>query len=96
VLLRRPDVSPVFVTLFNLLLLGGGGYWMIGQKRKALVAMATTFVSTCCCVGLLVPVMTALDVWHLSQRLASGESVGEDECAVPAVRDALELQSPPR
>ena len=88
-LIHRPETSPLAIGVFNLLFLGGGGYLMIGQRRKAILAMVSTMISACVCVGLVIPLVTAVDAYRLACKLQAGESIGEQECSVSVLKQLL-------
>lgn len=84
-LIRKPDANPLVVAALNFIFCNGGaGYLLLGQRRKAIVALGATFLGTLVCgLGLLVPFFTAYDAFKLGQKLANGEAIGEEESVFP-------------
>jgi hypothetical protein len=73
---KPPD--PVLVFVLNLFGAGGLGYWMLGQKTKAVIAIAV-FIAlawpTCFSGSLLVSGVTAVDAYLQARK--SDVAVGD-------------------
>jgi len=87
-MITKPDTNPIVVAVLNLFLFNCVGYLMMGQKKKGIIAFVMTlvmfFLATCTFgVGSpLIPIWSlicAYDGYVIAQKLAAGESVGENE-----------------
>lgn len=80
-MITKPDANPILLAVLNLFLFGGVGYFLIGQKKKAIISIAIVVIGSFCLFGFgyLWAWVTAYDAYLLGQKLASGESIGENE-----------------
>jgi hypothetical protein len=86
-MITKPDANPIVFAACNLCVGGGLGYFMMGQKRKAMMAFgfnAVSFILTICSFGLAGVLffanwVFAYDAYLLSQKLQSGQAIGENE-----------------
>lgn len=81
-MISKPDANPILLAVLNLCLWGGVGYFLMGQKKKAIVAMVYFMVLLPCGIGMIIPWLTAYDAYLLGQKLANGESIGEGEAGL--------------
>ncbi len=82
-MITKPDANPILFGLCNLFMCGALGYFLMGQQKKAIIAVVVYFVGACCCgLGLLAPWIFAYDAYLLGQKLQSGQSIGENENAL--------------
>ena len=81
-MIKKPDVNPILVAALNVLTFGLAGYLMIGQTKKAVVTFISTMLTAWMCVGLAFPFIAAYDAYMLSEKLKSGQAIGEQESAL--------------
>ena len=60
--------SPAALAALNLFGFGALGYLALGQRQKAMWFALGTVVLALFCVGALLPVLAAVDVYRLGQR----------------------------
>jgi hypothetical protein len=78
--ISKPDANPVLLAVLNLIICGIPiGYFMIGQSKKAIVALVYTIVLSFVGIGGLLCFVWAYDVYLLGQKLAAGESIADNE-----------------
>lgn len=79
--IRNPNTNPVVPLLLNVLVLPGLGAMMLGQNQKGIFILLTGFVGMClCCVpGILVIILSHIDVYLCASALQRGETLGENE-----------------
>lgn len=77
----RNDVNPIVALLLNVFVLLGLGDIMIGQTNKGLIKLLCAVVGMCaCCVpGVLIAILSHIDVYLCATALQRGESLGENE-----------------
>lgn len=80
-MIQKPDANPILFAVANWLGLGGLGYFLMGQQKKAIIAVIVTLVGgiVTCGLGYLFSWVTAYDAYLLGQKLQSGQSVGMNE-----------------
>jgi len=83
----KPDASPELLAVLNLFGFGGLGYFVMGQKRKAMISAVICGVLPIVSCFILFPLalagwLFAYDAYLLGKKLASGESIQEDESAL--------------
>jgi hypothetical protein len=89
-MITKPDANPIVLAVCNLFLFGALGYYLMGQKKKAMIAVVYNVVAGLlfvCTFGLggilfLANWVFAYDAYLLGQKLQSGQSVGENENAL--------------
>lgn len=79
--MARP-LSPVALAALNLFGFGALGYLALGQRQKAMWFAVGTVALALFCVGALLPVLAAVDVYRLGQRQRAGRVVGPEESAI--------------
>lgn len=80
-MITKPDANPIVLAILNLFW-GVPGYFMMGQQKKAIAAFVYTmvaFVVTCGTIGWAATLLWAYDAYLLGQKLASGESIADNE-----------------
>jgi hypothetical protein len=77
----RP-LSPVALAALNLFGFGALGYLALGQRQKAMWFALGTVALALFCVGALLPVLAAVDVYRLGQRQRAGRVIGPEESAI--------------
>ncbi len=82
--INKPDANPTLLCLASVVCFNGGlGYLLMGQKKKALIAVIISyFLSPCCGLGWVAAFVFAYDAFLLGQKLQNGESIGENENAL--------------
>lgn len=81
-MITKPETNPIVAALLNFLLFGSVGYFYIGQSRKGVMTLVAFLVGSFCTCGLLsfvVAIASTVDVYGLAQKLAEGQSIGENE-----------------
>ncbi len=87
-MITKPDANPILLAVLNVFLFSCVGYFLMGQQKKAMISaviMIVVYVLASCTFGvgsILIPVwacITAYDAYLLGQKLASGESIGQNE-----------------
>lgn len=79
-MISKPDTNPIVVALLNLFVCGiPVGYFMIGQQKKAIFTLIGTLVLGTVGIGFIIPWIAAYDAYLLGQKLAAGESIGQNE-----------------
>lgn len=78
-MITKPDTNPVIPAVLNLFLLGCVGYFILGQKKKAIISVVITLVTSCVGLSIIWVLIAAYDAYLLGQKLQAGESIGENE-----------------
>lgn len=85
-MIRKPDTNPLITALLNFFLFGGVGYLYMGQQKKGIISIVICVVGsmlTCGLLSLVWAIISAYDGYLLSQKLQSGQQIGENENALP-------------
>jgi hypothetical protein len=78
-MITKPDANPVLLAVLNLIPVPIG-YLMMGQTKKAVLALVLTWVlSLCFGIGFLLCFVWAYDAYLLGQKLAAGEAIADNE-----------------
>ncbi len=77
-MITKPDANPVILALLNGFM-GALGYFLMGQKKKAMIGAVIFIVTTCVGLSWIWMLIAMYDAYLLGQKLASGESIGENE-----------------
>jgi TM2 domain-containing membrane protein YozV len=72
-----PPKNPIIAAILSFLLLGGVGQIYLGQTKKGIILIVATLVLSCIGVGLLIPIVGAVDAYILADKLQKGESIGD-------------------
>lgn len=96
-MIQKPDTNPILIGALNFLLCGGVGYFLMGQKKKAIYFIAAWVVGYVCLgwlgigvlVGFAAQIIGGYDGYLLAQKLAAGESIGENENALPFLNSII-------
>jgi TM2 domain-containing membrane protein YozV len=80
-MIQKPDTNPIIVAAANLIGFGALGYFLMGQQKKAIIALIIWWVvgTITCGFGTLVGVVFAYDAYLLGQKLQRGEAIGQNE-----------------
>ena len=79
VTIAASNKSPFLAALLSYFLLGGAGQIYLGQWKKGLALMISTFFLSFVFVGILIPIIGIGDAYGIAQKLNNGNSVGEWE-----------------
>jgi len=78
-MITKPDANPILLAVLNLIPIPIG-YLMIGQTKKAVIALVLTWVlSFCFGLGFLLCFVWAYDAYLLGQKLAAGNAIADNE-----------------
>jgi TM2 domain-containing membrane protein YozV len=72
-----PPKNPIIAAILSFLLLGGVGQIYLGQTKKGIILIVATLVLSCIGVGLIIPIVGAIDAYMLADKLQKGESIGD-------------------
>jgi len=72
-----PPKNPIIAAILSLLLFGGVGQMYLGQPKKGIILIVATLVLSCVGIGLLIPVIGAVDAYMLADKLQKGEAIGD-------------------
>ena len=82
-MITKPDANPILMALANVVFANGAlGYFLLGQKKKALIALLITCVASaflCWFPAIPMACIFAYDAYLLGQKLQNGQSIGENE-----------------
>lgn len=83
-MISKPDANPVVLAVCNLFVGGALGYYLMGQTKKAIIALiicwGVPMISCGFCTPLILAVWVfAYDAYLLGQKLQSGQSIGMNE-----------------
>ena len=73
------EKNPWIAALFSAVLLGGGWQLYLGQVKKAVVLIVTTFVLSWFLLGIPIWLLGMLDAYLIAKRMNEGREVGEWE-----------------
>jgi TM2 domain-containing membrane protein YozV len=91
VTIAASNKSPFLAGLLSYFLLGGAGQIYLGQWKKGLALMVSTFFLTIVLVGILIPIIGVGDAYGTAKKLSNGHSVGEWEFSINWVASGLVL-----
>ena len=82
--LENKQVNPILALVANWLVLGILGYILLGQTSKSIKVLITTLIGTvlCCIPGIVISVLSLIDVYQVAVAVAQGEEVDENEYKV--------------
>ena len=72
-----PPKNPIIAAVLSLLLLGGVGQMYIGQMKKGVILIVGTVVLSCIGIGVIIPVLGAVDAYMLADKLQKGGAIGD-------------------
>jgi TM2 domain-containing membrane protein YozV len=73
----NPPKNPIIAAVLSLILLGGVGQMYIGQMKKGVILIVATVVLSCIGIGVLIPILGAVDAYMLADKLQKGEAIGD-------------------
>jgi TM2 domain-containing membrane protein YozV len=74
-----PPKNPIIAAILSALLLGGVGQMYLGQTKKGVILIVATIVLSCVGVGLVLPILGAVDAYMLADKLQKGQPIGDME-----------------
>lgn len=79
--IQNTNINPVVALLLNIFVLVGIGDMMIGQTTKGVMKLLCSLVGLCLCCfpGLLIVILSHVDLYLSASALQNGESLGENE-----------------
>lgn len=72
-----PPKNAILAAILSLLLLGGVGQIYLGQMKKGIIIIVATIVLSCIGIGVIIPVVGAIDAYILADKLQKGEAIGD-------------------
>ncbi len=72
-----PPKNAIIAAILSLLLFGGVGQLYLGQTKKGIILIVGTFVLSCIGVGLVIPIVGAVDAYMMADKLVNGETIGD-------------------
>jgi predicted membrane protein len=83
-MITKPDANPILLAVLNGFIFGIPiGYFMIGQTKKGIAFLILNYLLSCTGIGtFLCILLAAYDIYLLGQKLAAGESIGQNENGV--------------
>ena len=72
-----PPKNAILAAILSLLLLGGVGQIYLGQTKKGVILIVATLILSCVGIGLIIPVLGAIDAYMMADKLQKGESIGD-------------------
>ena len=72
-----PPKNAILAAILSLLLLGGVGQIYLGQMKKGIILIVATLILSCIGIGVLIPIVGAIDAYMMADKLQKGESIGD-------------------
>lgn len=72
-----PPKNPIIAAVLSVLLLGGVGQMYLGQMKKGIIIIVATLILSCVGIGVIIPILGAVDAYMLADKLQKGESIGD-------------------
>ena len=72
-----PPKNAIVAAILSLILLGGVGQMYLGQTKKGIIIIVATIILSCVGIGLVLPILGAVDAYMLADKLQKGESIGD-------------------
>jgi TM2 domain-containing membrane protein YozV len=72
-----PAKNPIIAAILSLLLLGGVGQMYLGQTKKGVIIIVACLVLSCVGIGLIIPIVGAVDAYMLAEKLQKGQAIGD-------------------
>ena len=73
----NPPKNSIIAAILSLLLLEGVGQIYLGQTKKGIIIIVASIILSCVGIGLVIPILGAVDAYMLSEKLKNGESIGD-------------------
>jgi TM2 domain-containing membrane protein YozV len=72
-----PPKNAILAAILSLLLLGGVGQIYLGQTKKGVILIVATLILSCVGIGLIIPILGAIDAYMMADKLQKGETIGD-------------------
>ena len=72
-----PPKNAILAAILSLLLLGGVGQIYLGQMKKGIILIVATVLLSCIGIGVVIPIVGAIDAYMLADKLQKGEAIGD-------------------
>ncbi|KPK04852.1 MAG: hypothetical protein AMJ56_16725 [Anaerolineae bacterium SG8_19] len=72
-----PPKNAILAAILSLLLLGGVGQIYLGQTKKGVILIVATLILSCIGIGVLIPIVGAIDAYMMADKLQKGETIGD-------------------
>ena len=72
-----PPKNAILAAILSLLLFGGVGQMYLGQTKKGVIIIVATIVLSCVGIGIIIPILGAVDAYMMADKLQKGESIGD-------------------
>ena len=72
-----PPKNAILAAILSLILLGGVGQIYLGQTKKGVILIVGTLLLSCVGIGVIIPVLGAIDAYMIADKLQKGEAVGD-------------------
>jgi TM2 domain-containing membrane protein YozV len=72
-----PPKNAILAAILSLILLGGVGQIYLGQTKKGVILIVATLVLSCIGIGVIIPVIGAVDAYMMADKLQKGETIGD-------------------
>lgn len=72
-----PPKNAILAAILSLILLGGVGQIYLGQTKKGVILIVGTLLLSCVGIGVIIPVLGAVDAYMIADKLQKGEAVGD-------------------
>jgi TM2 domain-containing membrane protein YozV len=72
-----PPKNAILAAILSLLLLGGVGQIYLGQTKKGVILIVATLILSCIGIGVLIPIVGAIDAYMMADKLQKGEAIGD-------------------
>jgi TM2 domain-containing membrane protein YozV len=72
-----PPKNPIVAAILSLFLLGGVGQIYLGQTKKGIIIIVATLVLSCIGIGVVIPIVGAIDAYMMADKLQKGEAIGD-------------------
>ncbi|MBN1217420.1 MAG: hypothetical protein JXM69_00710 [Anaerolineae bacterium] len=72
-----PPKNAIVALLLSLILFGGVGQMYLGQMKKGIILIVATLILSCIGIGLLIPILGAIDAYMMADKLQKGQAIGD-------------------
>jgi len=72
-----PPKNAILAAILSLLLFGGVGQIYLGQIKKGVILIVATLILSCVGIGLIIPILGAIDAYMMADKLQKGETIGD-------------------
>ena len=73
----NPPKNSIIAAILSLLLLGGVGQMYLGQTKKGIIIIVASVLLSCVGIGVVIPILGAVDAYMMAEKLKNGESIGD-------------------